>query len=137
MLQVGTAERRDPNTRDGKRVILVGLIWIVAAITTKSLASVLVRKAAIVSTGGGFTEMILNPYLVGAYFSLGLQSVFWVMALRNFTLILSYPLLQLSFVLNILAAHYIFGEMIAWNHALGIGLITIGAAVVSVTSRVN
>ena len=72
------------------------------------------------------------------YFVLGITcygvSVFvWILGLSRVPVSMAYPLLSVGYVINAIAAHYLFGETVTLQRWLGIAFIAIGVWLVSRT----
>ncbi|MCP4574111.1 MAG: 4-amino-4-deoxy-L-arabinose-phospho-UDP flippase [bacterium] len=103
---------------------LIGL-----AVVLRSAAAILAKQAAIVSVGGGVTGLVINPWLVAEVVVLGLQAIVWSAVLRRAPLTYAYPFLGLTFVINLAAARFVFGEAIRLQHMAGVGIIMAGVLV--------
>jgi drug/metabolite transporter (DMT)-like permease len=55
----------------------------------------------------------------------------WVMGLSRVPVSIAYPMLSLGYVINAVAAHYIFGEAVTVTRWLGIGFIVLGVWLVA------
>jgi multidrug transporter EmrE-like cation transporter len=59
-------------------------------------------------------------------------SVFvWIMALSRVEVSVAYPMLSVGYVVNALAAWYLFGEALTPGRLIGIGVIILGVYIVS------
>lgn len=59
-------------------------------------------------------------------------SVFvWIMALSRVEVSIAYPMLSIGYVVNAIAAWYLFGEAITISRLVGIGIIIIGVYIVA------
>jgi len=70
------------------------------------------------------------------YFVLGaacyaLSLPVWILGLSRVPVSLAYPLLSVGYIVNAIAAHYLFGESVSMTRWLGIGFIVIGVALVA------
>ena len=70
------------------------------------------------------------------YFVLGgacyvLSLFVWILGLSRVPVSVAYPLLSIGYVLNAIAAHYLFGESVTLTRWLGIGFIVIGVWLVA------
>ena len=70
------------------------------------------------------------------YFVLGalcyLVSMFvWILGLSRVPVSIAYPLLSVGYVINAIAAHYLFGETVTLQRWLGIGFIVVGVWLVA------
>jgi len=57
--------------------------------------------------------------------------VVWIMGLSRVPVSVAYPMLSLGYVINAIAAHYIFGEAVTLARWLGIGFIVLGVWLVA------
>ena len=70
------------------------------------------------------------------YFMLGaacyVVSLFvWILGLSRVPVSIAYPLLSVGYIVNAIAAQYLFGETVTATRWLGIGCIVVGVALVS------
>ena len=70
------------------------------------------------------------------YFALGiacyaLSVVVWIFGLSRVPVSMAYPLLSVGYVVNAIAAHYLFGEAVSATRWLGIGFIAVGVTLVA------
>jgi multidrug transporter EmrE-like cation transporter len=72
------------------------------------------------------TRIALQPYIVAGVFCYGLSLVVWLMGLSRIPVSVAYPLLSLGYVINAVAAWYLFGEALTPARIAGIGLIVTG-----------
>ena len=57
--------------------------------------------------------------------------VVWIMGLSRVPVSIAYPMLSLGYVVNAIAAHYLFGEAVTAQRWLGIGFIIAGVWLVA------
>lgn len=57
--------------------------------------------------------------------------VVWIMALSRVDVSLAYPMLSLGYVVNAVAAYYLFGETLTTQRLLGIGIVLVGVYVLA------
>ena len=57
--------------------------------------------------------------------------VVWIMGLSRVPVSVAYPMLSLGYVINAVAAHYLFGESVSVTRWLGIGFIILGVWLVA------
>jgi multidrug transporter EmrE-like cation transporter len=105
---------------------------ILAVVTTNAMSQILLKHG--MNTigkfdfgGGSLLNMLpvvaLNPYVIGGLavlvFSMGLH----LMALSRVELSFAYPFLSVSYVLVLIAGHFLFGEGINASRIMGVALI--------------
>jgi len=70
------------------------------------------------------------------HFALGiacyaLSVIVWIFGLSRVPVSIAYPLLSVGYVVNAIAAHFLFGEAVTASRWLGIGFIVIGVTLVA------
>lgn len=105
------------------------------ALLLRSLASIFAKQAALTSIGHGLYGMVINVWFLSEIITLGLQALVWMLVLRRMALSVAYPLLSLVFVLNLLAAWWIFGETVLPQHICGVAIIMAGVLILNPTAR--
>jgi multidrug transporter EmrE-like cation transporter len=104
-------------------------------------AAQLLLKAGTNSIGAfGFTadnvvpvgmKVASNPFIVGGLACYAVSVVVWIMALSRVEVSLAYPMLSIGYVINALAAWYLFGEALTAQRMVGIGTIVVGVFLVA------
>jgi multidrug transporter EmrE-like cation transporter len=70
------------------------------------------------------------PFILGA--ACYVVSLFvWILGLSRVPVSMAYPLLSVGYVINAVAAHYLFGESVSMTRWLGIGFIVVGVWLVA------
>jgi multidrug transporter EmrE-like cation transporter len=72
-----------------------------------------------------------NPFIVGGLACYAVSVVVWIMALSRVEVSLAYPMLSIGYVINALAAWYLFGEALTAQRMVGIGTIVVGVFLVA------
>jgi drug/metabolite transporter (DMT)-like permease len=72
-----------------------------------------------------------QPYFVGGVGLYVLSVLVWIMGLSRVPVSIAYPMLSLGYVVNAIAAHYLFGEAVTVSRWLGIGFIIVGVWLVA------
>lgn len=76
-------------------------------------------------------QLLTNLPIMGGLFLYGISVLTWIAGLSRVDVSIAYPLLSLGYVVNAVAAYFLFGEMITWQRALGIGIILIGVYILA------
>ncbi len=78
-----------------------------------------------------FWRMATQGHFVLGVFTYMVSLVVWikVLSLEHFTI--AYPMLSLGYIVNAIAAHYLFGEAVSASRWLGIGFIIVGVWLVA------
>ncbi len=76
-------------------------------------------------------KLATEPHIVGGLACYVISVVVWVMALSRVEVSIAYPLLSVGYVVNALAAWYLFGEALTPMRLIGIGVIIIGVCLVT------
>jgi drug/metabolite transporter (DMT)-like permease len=57
--------------------------------------------------------------------------IVWILGLSRVPVSVAYPMLSLGYIVNAIAAHYLFGEAVTVQRWLGIGFIVAGVYLVA------
>lgn len=77
------------------------------------------------------TRMATQGYFVAGAMFYAVSIVVWIIGLSRVPVSVAYPLLSLGYVVNAVAAHYLFGESVSISRWLGIGFIIVGVWLVA------
>ena len=72
-----------------------------------------------------------NPFIVGGLGCYAVSIVVWIMALSRVEVSLAYPMLSIGYVINAVAAWYLFGEALTAQRMIGMGTIIVGVFLVA------
>ena len=78
-----------------------------------------------------FWRMSTQGHFVAGVACYMVSLVVWIMGLSRVPVSLAYPMLSLGYVINAVAAHYVFGEVVSVTRWLGIGFIILGVWLVA------
>jgi multidrug transporter EmrE-like cation transporter len=78
-------------------------------------------------------RLAVEPHILGGLFCYAISVVVWIMALSRVEVSIAYPMLSIGYVLNAVAAWYLFGEAVTPMRLLGIGIIIVGVYIVART----
>ena len=78
-----------------------------------------------------FARMATQGYFVAGALFYGVSLVVWIIGLSRVPVSVAYPMLSLGYVVNAIAAHYLFGEAVSISRWLGIGFIIVGVWLVA------
>jgi multidrug transporter EmrE-like cation transporter len=70
------------------------------------------------------------PFVLGALCYV-LSLFVWILGLSRVPVSMAYPLLSIGYIVNAIAAHYLFGEAVSATRWLGIGFIVVGVWLVA------
>jgi multidrug transporter EmrE-like cation transporter len=77
------------------------------------------------------TQLALQPHILGGLACYVVSVVVWIMALSRVEVSIAYPMLSIGYIVNAVAAYYLFGEALGAQKLLGIGFIVIGVWLVA------
>jgi multidrug transporter EmrE-like cation transporter len=80
---------------------------------------------------GELGRMAAEPHLWGGILCYGVSVVVWILGLSRVPVSIAYPMLSLGYVVNAVAAYYLFGESLTLARWLGIGFIIVGVWLVA------
>jgi multidrug transporter EmrE-like cation transporter len=78
-----------------------------------------------------FARMATQGYFVTGVIFYGVSLIVWILGLSRVPVSIAYPMLSLGYVVNAIAAHYLFGEAVTVTRWLGIGFIVLGVWLVA------
>ena len=76
-------------------------------------------------------RMATQGYFITGVIFYGVSLIVWILGLSRVPVSIAYPMLSLGYVINAIAAHYLFGEMVTVTRWLGIGFIILGVWLVA------
>jgi multidrug transporter EmrE-like cation transporter len=76
-------------------------------------------------------KLALEPHILGGIACYVISLVVWIMGLSRVEVSIAYPMLSVGYVLNAVAAWYLFGEALSMMRLTGIGVIIVGVYIVS------
>jgi multidrug transporter EmrE-like cation transporter len=76
-------------------------------------------------------KLALEPHILGGVACYVVSLVVWIMGLSRVEVSVAYPLLSIGYVINALAAWYLFGESVTALRLTGIGFIVVGVILVT------
>ena len=71
-------------------------------------------------------RLATEPHILGGLACYVISVVVWIMALSRVEVSIAYPMLSVGYVVNALAAWYLFGEAVTPARLVGIGFIILG-----------
>jgi len=76
-------------------------------------------------------KLALQPHILGGVTCYVVSLVVWIMGLSRVPVSIAYPMLSVGYVLNAVAAWYLFGESFTAQKLIGIGFIVAGVFLVA------
>ena len=76
-------------------------------------------------------KLALEPHILGGMTCYLVSLVVWIMGLSRVEVSIAYPMLSIGYVLNAVAAWYLFGEAVSMTRLAGIGVIIVGVYIVA------
>jgi multidrug transporter EmrE-like cation transporter len=76
-------------------------------------------------------ELATEPHILGGLACYVISVIVWIMALSRVEVSIAYPMLSVGYVVNALAAWYLFGEAVTLTRIAGIGIIIVGVYIVA------
>lgn len=76
-------------------------------------------------------KVAFEPHILGGLTCYVISVVVWILALSRVEVSVAYPMLSLGYVVNAIAAYYLFGESVNAMRMTGIGVIIIGVVLVA------
>jgi len=76
-------------------------------------------------------RLALEPHILGGLACYAVSVVVWVIALSRVPVSIAYPMLSIGYIVNAVAAWYLFGETLSTMKLAGIGVIVAGVFMVA------
>ena len=76
-------------------------------------------------------KLALEPHIAGGVACYVVSLVVWIMGLSRIEVSIAYPMLSIGYVLNAIAAYYLFGEALTISRWTGIAFIVLGVWLVA------
>ena len=76
-------------------------------------------------------KLATEPHIAGGIGCYVVSVVVWVLALSRVEVSVAYPMLSIGYVVNAIAAYYLFGEAVTPARLIGIGVIILGVFLVA------
>lgn len=76
-------------------------------------------------------KLATEPHIMGGLGCYVISVVVWIMALSRVEVSIAYPLLSIGYVVNAIAAYYLFGEAVTPMRLTGIAIIIVGVWIVA------
>lgn len=77
------------------------------------------------------SQVATSPFIFGGLCCYAVSVVVWILALSRVPVSVAYPMLSIGYVVNAVAAWFLFGESITAQKLVGIGFIIVGVYLVS------
>ncbi len=119
---------------------LVPFLLVLAGVLLNAVAQLLLKAGANAVGHFEFTaanaipvglKLATQPPIVGGLACYVVSVVVWIMVLSRVEVSIAYPLLSLGYVVNAVAAHYLFGEAVTPLRVAGIFVIIVGVVMVA------
>ena len=76
-------------------------------------------------------KLALEPHIAGGIACYVVSVVVWIVGLSRVDVSIAYPMLSVGYVLNAVAAWYLFGESLTMQKLIGISFIIVGVFLVA------
>lgn len=76
-------------------------------------------------------QLATEPHIIAGMSCYVISVVVWVLALSRVEVSIAYPMVSIGYLLNAIAAWYLFGEAVSMTRLVGIGVIILGVFIVS------
>jgi multidrug transporter EmrE-like cation transporter len=78
-------------------------------------------------------KVMVNPPILTGLFAYVLSVVVWLLVLSRVQVSFAYPMLSIGYIVNAIAAYYLFGESLSVMRVTGIFVIIVGVYMISQT----
>lgn len=80
-----------------------------------------------------FLQIVANPFILIGLTCYVLAVVIWLLVLSRTEVSVAYPMISLAYIVNAIAAYYLFGENLSVMRIAGISVILLGVYLVART----
>jgi multidrug transporter EmrE-like cation transporter len=108
---------------------LVSFWFILAGVLLNAAAQLLLKAGTNAMPLG--IRLAVEPHILGGLACYVVSVVVWVVALSRVPVSIAYPMLSIGYIVNAIAAHYLFGETLSSMRVAGIGVIIVGVFLVA------
>jgi multidrug transporter EmrE-like cation transporter len=108
---------------------LASLSFILAGVLLNATAQLLLKAGTNAQPLG--IGLAIEPHILGGLACYGLSVIVWIVGLSKIPVSVAYPMLSVGYVVNAVAAHYLFGEALNGLRLAGIGVIIVGVFLVA------
>jgi multidrug transporter EmrE-like cation transporter len=108
---------------------LASLSFIFAGVLLNATAQLLLKAGTNAMPLG--LRLAIEPHILGGLACYGISVVVWIVGLSKIPVSIAYPMLSVGYVVNAVAAHYLFGETLTAMRLTGIGIIIVGVFIVA------
>lgn len=109
-------------------VLLNALAQLLLKAGTNAVGELKLNQAAVVPT---VLRVAFEPYILGGLGCYVISLVIWILALSKTEVSVAYPMLSIGYVINAIAATYLFGEMLTDIKLIGLLTIMIGVYLIA------
>jgi multidrug transporter EmrE-like cation transporter len=119
---------------------LAAFAFLMAGVLLNAVAQLLLKAGTnvlgVITLDAGSWAQTLWRMATQSHFVLGagcyvLSLFVWILGLSRVPVSIAYPLLSVGYIVNAIAAHYLFGETVTLARWLGIGFIVVGVWLVA------
>jgi multidrug transporter EmrE-like cation transporter len=114
-------------------LIMIGVLFNAAAqlllkAGTNSVGAFAFSRENILPVGW---QLATEPHIIAGLSCYIISVVVWVLALSRVEVSIAYPMVSIGYLLNAIAAWYLFGEAVSVTRLVGIGVIILGVFIVA------
>jgi multidrug transporter EmrE-like cation transporter len=119
---------------------LSGFSFLMAGVLLNALAQLLLKAGTNVlgiitltrdNWTGEFARMAVEPHFIAGAACYAISLVVWILGLSRVPVSIAYPMLSVGYVINAIAAYYLFGEAVTLTRWTGIAFIVLGVWLVA------
>ena len=119
---------------------LSGFSFLMAGVLLNAVAQLLLKAGTNVlgiitltrdNWTGEFARMAVEPHFIAGAACYAISLVVWILGLSRVPVSIAYPMLSVGYVINAIAAYYLFGEAVTLTRWTGIAFIVLGVWLVA------
>jgi multidrug transporter EmrE-like cation transporter len=119
---------------------LSGFSFLMAGVLLNAVAQLLLKAGTNVlgvitltrdNWTGEFARMAVEPHFIAGAACYAISLIVWILGLSRVPVSIAYPMLSIGYVINAIAAYYLFGEAVTLTRWTGIAFIVLGVWLVA------
>jgi multidrug transporter EmrE-like cation transporter len=119
---------------------LSGFSFLMAGVLLNAVAQLLLKAGTNVlgvitltrdNWTGEFSRMAVEPHFIAGAACYAISLIVWILGLSRVPVSIAYPMLSIGYVINAIAAYYLFGEAVTLTRWTGIAFIVLGVWLVA------
>jgi multidrug transporter EmrE-like cation transporter len=136
-------EPHDVASQLNAQKLMIGLgTWIilVSGVLLNAAAQLMLKAGATRAVEGWLSDgnlisnclrVVFSPFIFGGLTCYVISVTLWIIVLSRVPVSMAYPMLSIGYIVNAVAAYFLFHEVLSFTQMIGIGVIIVGIFLVA------